>query len=109
MAEVVEFASSKRPDASLAQRWLERINSPENISLLKRARMNVAFEIAKDQPENALRHWQAGLELIRQSPKSPAAERYELSWHAWKEQVIQRFDPNIQTAPNPEEALANVM
>jgi peptidase M50-like protein len=109
IAEVVEFASSKRSDASLAQRWLERINSLENISLLTRARMNVAFEMAADQPENALRHWQTGLELIRQSPKSPAAERYELSWHAWMEQVIQRFDPNIQTAPNPEEALANVM
>jgi hypothetical protein len=109
IAEVVEFASSKRSDASLAQRWLERINSPQNISLLTRARMNLAFEIAKDQPENALRHWQAGLELILRSPKSPAAERYESFWRSWEEQVIQRFDPNIQTASKPEESIENVM
>jgi hypothetical protein len=97
VAEAVKFIAWDRNDPDKATRWLTRLRSPENLSRLSTIRMNVALMSASKHFDAALAEWQAGLQLIQQSPPSAAAERYEASWQQWKMDIVRRAAQRLET------------
>jgi hypothetical protein len=109
IAEVVRFVAWHRSDETSARRWLEQIGCIENVNLLIRSRMNAALETAAGHRDVALRHWQAGLDLIRKSPTSPTVERYELRWLGWKQEILERLGSKTSATTTPLEVLTDVI
>ncbi|MBV8515279.1 MAG: M50 family metallopeptidase [Acidobacteria bacterium] len=85
------FLAWTRVDLQKAQRWARLIKSPENLSGLVQARMNVAVATASEHADAALHHWRVGLNLIQASPDSSTRRRYEARWLTWKNEIVARL------------------
>jgi hypothetical protein len=90
IAEAVKFCAWDRGDLGKAQNWLGVLQNPNALDPLSFARMNVALSCAAKDFNSAIRHWDAGLRLIQQSPPGKSTRDYETSWRAWKTQIQAR-------------------
>lgn len=90
IAEAVKFCAWDKDDHAKAQKWLELLQDPERLDSLSLARMNVALSCAAKDFNSVIRHWEAGLRLIQQSPPGKTTSDYEASWRAWKVEIEAR-------------------
>jgi hypothetical protein len=113
IAEVIKVVAWDRRDLASAQRWLGFLQSPEELTELTRARMEVAICAAGGDIGKTLHYWNIGLQLIQASADSPTKERYEEYWFRWKDEIIARLNvgrgPQNGLATHPAEFVGSVV
>jgi tetratricopeptide (TPR) repeat protein len=90
IAEAIVFLAYRRGDLAKAEAWPKHLTSPDRLDAMAQIRTSVALSCARARFDDALRHLERGLALIRQQPVSKTRMLWETSWTSWYDEILRR-------------------